>query len=585
MRIKTNTIVFSLFVLFICAFLPISGQNPIILDSLLNLLPAKDDTSACKIYAEIKDEYQFRDFEKYNEFLQKEIEAAKKSGHPKFLAAALFSEAVDLANNSEYADSERKFLEVEEYLKKEGNEVRIAKVYQILANISSMQGHYQLAIERAQFSLDLMDKLQMDSTEMIRGFMALGNIHGEIENYDLSDKYYNLVVDLYEKIDDDFGVFGGKMNLGINLLMQGKYEEAKLIFLELQALIEEDGNIDQKIAVLGNLGNVEQQLDNLEKGVEYYTEGLRLAEQSGIEGEIMIMNSRLGDIYIDLGREKEAIILLEKCNTQLKGTGNLDHQLNIYDLLRVAYKNDGNYKMAYQNLRDYTDLNDSIQSVDKLSTINELEVKYQTAKKETEILRLEAKTKQDSLIKKGMTFGILGLCLLFAAVYYALRQRLMKNKLIQKQIEQKLEYSNRELELKKQGLTAYALQLAHKNEILESIKLNVSDVIKKDTHGRELQNVVNTIKFNQNDDESWEGFRERFNAVHKDFDVKVKETFPKVSPNELRLMALLKMNLTSKEIANILNISSEGIKKARYRLRKKLGLNSADSLEELVLAI
>jgi DNA-binding CsgD family transcriptional regulator len=50
-------------------------------------------------------------------------------------------------------------------------------------------------------------------------------------------------------------------------------------------------------------------------------------------------------------------------------------------------------------------------------------------------------------------------------------------------------------------------------------------------------------------------------------------------------MALLKMNLSNKEIANILNISGAGIKKARYRLRKKLGLETTDSLEELVITL
>ncbi|MGB5236435.1 MAG: LuxR C-terminal-related transcriptional regulator, partial [Flavobacteriaceae bacterium] len=60
---------------------------------------------------------------------------------------------------------------------------------------------------------------------------------------------------------------------------------------------------------------------------------------------------------------------------------------------------------------------------------------------------------------------------------------------------------------------------------------------------------------------------------------------PEITKNELRLMALLKMNLSSKEIATILNISSEGIKKARYRLRKKLDISSEESLQEMVLSL
>jgi DNA-binding CsgD family transcriptional regulator len=65
----------------------------------------------------------------------------------------------------------------------------------------------------------------------------------------------------------------------------------------------------------------------------------------------------------------------------------------------------------------------------------------------------------------------------------------------------------------------------------------------------------------------------------------VKARFPDITANELRLLALLKMNLSSKEIANILNISQEGIKKARYRLRKKLNIATEDSLQDLVLSL
>ena len=76
-----------------------------------------------------------------------------------------------------------------------------------------------------------------------------------------------------------------------------------------------------------------------------------------------------------------------------------------------------------------------------------------------------------------------------------------------------------------------------------------------------------------------------FEEVHKDFNSNVKIKYPQVTSNELRLLALLKMNLSSKEIANILNISAEGIKKARYRLRKKLNITTEDSLQDLVIRL
>ena len=100
-----------------------------------------------------------------------------------------------------------------------------------------------------------------------------------------------------------------------------------------------------------------------------------------------------------------------------------------------------------------------------------------------------------------------------------------------------------------------------------------------------LSQLIRSINFDLQDDNNWENFSRYFEEVHKDFNGNVKTKYPSVTSNELRLLALLKMNLSSKEIANILNISPEGIKKARYRLRKKLDLTTEESLQNLVLSL
>ena len=99
------------------------------------------------------------------------------------------------------------------------------------------------------------------------------------------------------------------------------------------------------------------------------------------------------------------------------------------------------------------------------------------------------------------------------------------------------------------------------------------------------QQLIQTINFDLQDDNNWDNFTKYFEQVHKDFNSNVKNKYTNVTSNELRLMALLKMNLTSKEIANILNISQDGIKKARQRLRKKLQLSPQDSLSDRILSI
>ncbi|MBK6995650.1 MAG: hypothetical protein IPH31_12245 [Lewinellaceae bacterium] len=85
-------------------------------------------------------------------------------------------------------------------------------------------------------------------------------------------------------------------------------------------------------------------------------------------------------------------------------------------------------------------------------------------------------------------------------------------------------------------------------------------------------------------DHDWEIFEESFNRVHDDFFKRLMHDFPDLTPGDLRLAGYLKMNLSSKEIAPLLNISIRGIENKRYRLRKKLGLSEEANLTEFIMA-
>jgi DNA-binding CsgD family transcriptional regulator len=144
---------------------------------------------------------------------------------------------------------------------------------------------------------------------------------------------------------------------------------------------------------------------------------------------------------------------------------------------------------------------------------------------------------------------------------------------------------DKDLEFKEKELTTHALHLAHKNEVLLDLKSQLEELKADSKNARQYQKIINHINLDINNDNNWEQFRAYFEDVHKDFNAKVMRNYPDLSNNDLRLMSLLKMNLSSKEIASILNISVEGVKKARYRLRKKLNLNTEESLQQLVIEL
>jgi DNA-binding CsgD family transcriptional regulator len=243
------------------------------------------------------------------------------------------------------------------------------------------------------------------------------------------------------------------------------------------------------------------------------------------------------------------------------------------------------YSAALEDFKQYKATDDSIFNTAKSKQIEELRTIYETEKKEkeialqkSEIQLLEEKDKVNVLQRTLLSGGLLLSLIVVVLLYYGMRQKIKRNRAEKEKVDN-------ELAFKKKELTTHALHLANKNEILEDLKLQIDDLKRNGDQSHEYNRIINTITFNLQDDKNWENFSRHFEQVHKDFNSQIKQKYPEVTSNELRLMALLKMNLSSKEIANMLNISTEGIKKARYRLRKKLNINTDDSLQDLIISL
>jgi DNA-binding CsgD family transcriptional regulator len=97
--------------------------------------------------------------------------------------------------------------------------------------------------------------------------------------------------------------------------------------------------------------------------------------------------------------------------------------------------------------------------------------------------------------------------------------------------------------------------------------------------------VISTINKNINEEDTWNLFKDAFNNADKDFLKKIKALHPALTPNDLRLCAYLRLNLSSKEIAPLLNISVRSVEIKRYRLRKKMDLPHGQGLVEYILSI
>ncbi len=138
----------------------------------------------------------------------------------------------------------------------------------------------------------------------------------------------------------------------------------------------------------------------------------------------------------------------------------------------------------------------------------------------------------------------------------------------------KLEFKNKSKEL-----AASTMSIVKKNELLTTIK-NDLNAIKKETV---VKPIINIIDKNLKHNDDWELFQEAFNNADSGFLQKLKNLHSNLTPNDLRLCAYLRLNLSSKEIAPLLNISARSVEVKRYRLRKKMALPHENSLTDYIL--
>lgn len=180
---------------------------------------------------------------------------------------------------------------------------------------------------------------------------------------------------------------------------------------------------------------------------------------------------------------------------------------------------------------------------------------------------------------------------IYKRYYKKQREKIMQktlNELELKELENKqqlMRFNNEKLrqdiDNKNRELGISTMSLIKKNEFLNSIKKELQTA----EDNKSIKQVIKIIDRNLNNNDDWNVFEEAFNNADKDFLKKIKSIHPSLTSNDLRLCAYLRLNLSSKEIAPLLNISSRSVEVKRYRLRKKMELPHESGLTDYILEI
>jgi DNA-binding CsgD family transcriptional regulator len=136
-------------------------------------------------------------------------------------------------------------------------------------------------------------------------------------------------------------------------------------------------------------------------------------------------------------------------------------------------------------------------------------------------------------------------------------------------------------------LASATMHLVQKGELMQKLKKDLKELLSNASkeNARKINQLIRTIDQDSQLDDSWNQFELYFDQVHTNFFQRLRQNFPELTPKDQRLCAYLRMNLSTKEISPLMNISVRGVEISRYRLRKKLELNSEVNLVDFMMKI
>ncbi len=339
------------------------------------------------------------------------------------------------------------------------------------------------------------------------------------------------------------------------------------------------GNKIEVARAYTNLGNLFKEQNDFDKALVHFQESMNICEEIGLDYGILINHINLAALYLekeDFEKALEHYLMAEQLNEIFQ----IDNfTLPILVGKYRCYHGLGDYKNAFYYSRKTFELNDSINKLEQQERIVELQLQYEAAKDEAKMLELEQKVLTQTSTERLYVIVGLAIAILLGGINFYSVSRKRKAAFLQKQAEIQLENTKLELEFKKRELVSNALYLSNVYETIGKAEHQIKTIAQAGDRKQkeELKSLGKTLK-KLVPSKTWEEFETRFEQVHTDFSKELLQRHPNLSPSELRVCSLLKLSLSTKEIANLTQRSVRTIDNTRFSIRKKLNLESEENL-------
>lgn len=602
------------------------AQNMMDIDSLkIQMQKQVDDTVKVKTINHIINYYMYRDIDQAKNFAHKQLKLAEKLDFLSGKALANYQLAV-VNDNLEELDSAGFYYHVSlEQARQLNNPIYLSKAYHGLAimefhqgnldkadslgslnlehclahqdtmgaalaydfrgTIFQNRGYYAIALTYVLEALKLLKPLG-DSIRIADAMNHLATLELNFGNFKNSIEYNSRALTIYRAYDDHYFQAQALNDIGVSYKSLGENEKALDYFYQSIEKAKTAKVTSLHAASLNNIGAIYTSLNQPGKAIESLNESIKLSTSINAKRRIAIAQNSLAETYLLLKQPGKALAITDEVIAYATTSGNNSIQRIALKHRSEAFEMLGQSNNSLQSFKKFKSLSDTILNKEKVQKIEELRILHDTEQKEAalalqkeEINTLNEKTKVERLNKSIFAGGMGTFVMVSGLLFFGFRQRMKKNRIEQ---EKQIALYEKEIEYKKKELASQTLHLVQKNVFIQELKENLENL--KDSPEKfkmEFRRIATLLKKENASDKNWETFKSYFVDVHKNFDDKLRQ-YGDITENEIRLAAFLRMNLTTKEIAAILNVMPDSIFKSKYRLKKKLGLAKETDLGDFL---
>ncbi|MFY0714284.1 tetratricopeptide repeat protein [Seonamhaeicola sp. NFXS20] len=465
----------------------------------------------------------------------------------------------------------------------------MALAYDFKGTINQNKGYYSIALTNVLKGITLFEAIA-DTIRIADSYNHLATIENNLGNFKKAINYNKIALKIYEDYNDIYYQAQALNDIGVMLLHLNQEATAITYFNKSINKSKEAKVKAIEAAALTNLGNSYIQLKQYQKAINYYNQSIKTSQLIGAKRRIAIANNKLAELYLLNNKPNLAIKYGIRAKQYAEQNQNISIKRTALKHLSEGYKQLKQINLAFENFKEFKILSDSILNKEKVNKIEELRIQFDSNKKETEIAlqeeeikTLNVQAKNNQLTKTLYGIGMFSFLAIAGLLYLSFKQRIKKNKI---EREKQEAIYKQEIEFKKKELASQTLHLVQKNTFIQELKENLEKIKKSpELFKIEFRRLVMLLKKQNAEDKDWEIFKSYFSEVHNNFDDKIKSLAKDITDKEIKLASFIRMNLTTKEIASMLNVQPDSIFKSKYRLKKKLELDKETDLNSFLKSL